>query len=358
MDIANYLAAVGVLALVIFVHELGHFLVAKWCDVEVLTFSIGFGPTLLSKTVGETEYRLALIPLGGYVRMAGQDDSEDLKAEDPTRGFSAQSIRERTAIVAAGPAVNFVFAFFIFAVAALAFGQMTPSEAPRVRELVDGAPAAAAGIKIGDTVVSIDGNAIENWDQLSAAISGSEGRTLSVTVRRADNSENTLSLTPESREDRDHIGEIVGTRFVIGIGRDFDNQPVGFAAAVAIGAQQTWRWTSAIFETLLRLFQGRLSASDLGGPIMIGQEAARRADTGLQPLMLFVALISVNLGVINILPIPVLDGGHLMFFGIEALRGKPISIRYREMAQQVGVFLILALMVFVVFNDINRIVTG
>ena len=358
MLIANYAAAVGVLALVIFVHELGHFLVAKWCGVEVLTFSIGFGPTLVSRTWGETEYRVALVPLGGYVRMAGQDDSEDLRPSDPSRGFSAKKLWQRAAVVAAGPGVNFLFAFVVFAGVAGYFGQVVPSDAPRVRALLDGAPAQAAGIRAGDTVVSIDGTAVSHWDQLYEAVRSSEGRTLSVVVLSDTGEQRTVALTPEQRDDRDYLGEVIGKRYVIGIERDFDHQRLGAVAAVAAGGRTTWRWTATIFETLWRLFQGRISPRDLGGPIMIAQEASHRAKTGMEPLLMFLALISVNLGVINVLPIPVLDGGHLFFFLVEGLRGRPISLRYREYAQQVGVFLIVALMVFVVFNDLNRIVSG
>ncbi len=167
-----------------------------------------------------------------------------------------------------------------------------------------------------------------------------------------------MAITPKPREQRDYLGEVIGQAYMIGVERALEQRPVGAFAAIAAGARYTWGFTRLIFETLARLFQGRVSASDLGGPIMIAQEAGRRAATGLEPLLRFMALISVNLGVINVLPIPVLDGGHLLFFLVEAVRGRPLSARYRELAQQVGVFLLVALMVFVVFNDISRIVNG
>jgi len=358
MGIDNYVAAIGVLAVVIFVHELGHFLVAKWCDVEVQVFSIGFGPTLLSRTVGETEYRIAAIPLGGYVRMAGQDDSEDLAPADPTRGFSIKPLRQRAAIVAAGPGVNFLFAFLVFTGAAYFYGQQVPTDAARVHAVLHNAPADAAGLAPGDVIVSIDGTPVENWNQLHDTVVASKGRTMTFGVRAKDGATRAVQITPEKREQRDYLGEVIGQTYVIGIERDLDRVPVGAVGAVEVGAGATWTWTRVILETLGRLLQGRLSARDLGGPIMIAQEASRRADSGLEPLLAFTALISVNLAVINILPIPVLDGGHLFFFLIEGVRGRPISVRYRELAQQVGVFLLVALMVFVVFNDISRIVTG
>ncbi len=358
MSIESILGAVLVLAIVIFVHELGHFLVAKWCDVEVLVFSMGFGPTLWSRKYGETEYRLAAVPFGGYVRMAGQDDSEDPPASDPSRGFSAKSIPQRTAIVAAGPAVNVVFAFFVFFVVFWAYGKQEPVEGPRIGGVLAGAPADEAGLKLGDLILSVDGREISRWEELSEIVRASEGKTLELAVRGKDGDVRRVRVTPEPREERDRIGEVIGTVYMIGVSRDFESVEVGPFEAVALAGEYTWGFTSIIFQTLGRLLQGRVSASDLGGPIMIAQEAGRRAATGLDPLLRFLALISVNLGVINVLPIPVLDGGHLAFFLVEAIRGRPLSLRVRELAQQVGVFLLVALMVFVVFNDISRIVGG
>ena len=176
--------------------------------------------------------------------------------------------------------------------------------------------------------------------------------------RAADGAERSIEIRPVPQEEHDHLGEVVGTAFMIGVGRDFETASVGVLESFELAGQYTWGFTSVIFQTLGRLFQGRVSASDLGGPIMIAQEAGRRAATGLDPLLRFLALISINLGVINVLPIPVLDGGHILFFVAEAARGKPLSVRAREMAQQVGVFLLVTLMVFVVFNDISRIVGG
>ena len=356
MGIESILGAVLVLAIVIFVHELGHFLVAKWCDVEVHVFSMGFGPTLLSRRMGETEYRLSAVPFGGYVRMAGEDGVEE-PAADPTRGFAAKPLWQRIAIVAAGPGVNVLFAFLLFTATFLVYGEQVPVDAARVGGVMEGAAASEAGMIAGDTITAVDGQAIATWEELSTRVRASEGKPITLAVER-DGSTRIIEVTPESRPERDHVGEIIGEAYVIGIQRAFDTEPVGLFQSVGLGARYTWGFTALIFETLGRLFQGRVSASDLGGPIMIAQEAGRRAATGLEPLLRFMALISVNLGVINVLPIPVLDGGHLFFFLIEGVRGRPLSVRYREIAQQVGVFLLVALMVFVVFNDISRIVSG
>ena len=356
MSIESIIGAVLVLAVVIFVHELGHFLVAKWCDVEIHVFSMGFGPALLKRRYGDTEYRLSAVPFGGYVRMAGEDGVEE-PAKDPTRAFAAKSIWQRSAIVAAGPGVNIFFAFLVFAGAFYVYGDHLPIEAAEVGGVVAGAPAEKAGIEAGDVIVAIDGEPIATWVELPEKVRSSEGRTLTFTVER-DGARQDLAITPESRPQRDYVGEVIGDAYVIGIERAFESKPVGIFQSIALGGRATWAFSKLILETLRRVFVGRVSASDLGGPILIAQEAGRRAATGMEPLLHFLALISVNLGIINILPIPVLDGGHLFFFLIEGVRGRPLSVRYREMAQQVGVFLLVALMVFVVFNDISRIVSG
>lgn len=356
MSIESIVGAAVVLAVVIFVHELGHFLVAKWCDVEIHVFSMGFGPTLLARRWGETEYRLSAFPFGGYVRMAGEDGVEE-PLTSPDRGFAAKPLWQRSAIVAAGPGVNLVFAFLVFSGVFFAYGESVPAAGARIGGVSAGQPAETAGLRAGDEVLSIDGEAVPSWEVLAERVRQSGGKTLTLSVKRG---EETLSVevSPQPRPDKDYLGEVVGQAYMIGIERAFEPRSVGLFESLGLGARYTWGFTRLIFETLGRVFQGRVAASDLGGPIMIAQEAGRRAASGLEPLLRFVALISVNLGVINVLPIPVLDGGHLFFFLIEAVRGRPLSTRYREVAQQVGVFLLVALMVFVVFNDISRIVSG
>jgi regulator of sigma E protease len=358
VSIASIIGAVGVLAVVIFVHELGHFLVAKWCRVEVLVFSMGFGPTIFSRKIGETTYRLALVPFGGYVKMAGQEEDGDETPTDPTRGFSAKPLKQRAAIVAAGPAVNLVFAFVVLFAAYFAYGQLVPSNDARVGGVVSGSPADKSGLRMGELVASVDGSPVTGWDDFSTRIRESSGRTLTLVLRDEAGTERQISVTPEVAPNQDAFGEVVGQSYMIGIQRQFDHEKAGLFESLRSAGVSTYRMSAMIFTMLGRIMQGRVDASDLGGPIMIAQEAGRLAETGLEPLLRFIALISVNLGILNILPIPVLDGGHLFFFLAEALRGRPLSLRVREMAQQVGVLLIVALMIFVVFNDISRIVAG
>lgn len=357
----NLLAAILVLAVVIFIHELGHFLVGKWCNVEVRTFSMGFGPTLFARQFGETVYRIALIPLGGYVRMAGYEeeggDAEDMPA-DPARGFTAKPLWQRAAIILAGPMVNLVFALLVLTGCAYTYGVGVPSTKAVVEGVAPGRPADKAGLRHGDTIVSADGKAIATWDELVALFTTSGGRVLHLEVVDSDGKTRSAEVTPLLAEQRDAFGEARPSVYQVGVSRGVNLVPVGLGAAFAAGAARTWDDSTMILLTVVRLVQGRVSASDLGGPILVVAEASRQAQSGLQHLLLFMALISINLGVVNLLPIPVLDGGHLAFMAVEAVRGRPLSLRVREYALGFGMVLIGSLMLFVVFHDIVRLVTG
>lgn len=361
MASGSFLAAVLVLAVVIFVHELGHFLVGKWCNVEVRVFSMGFGPTLFAKQVGETVYRIALIPLGGYVRMAGYEEEGGDAADapsDPARGFTAKPLWQRAAIVVAGPVVNLVFAVMILTACALAYGVAVPIEKATIDQVAPDRPAHAAGLRPSDTVVAVDGKPISSWDEMVASITASQGRTLRFEVIDGEGASRVVEVTPALADQIDMYGEAVASAYQIGVSRGYELIPIGPVGAFTSAAQRTWQDSTMILGTLLRLFQGRVSAGDLGGPILVVAEASRQAQTGLQPLLFFMALLSVNLGVVNLLPIPVLDGGHLAFMGFEAIRGKPLPLRVREYALGFGMVLIGTLMIFVVFNDIVRLVVG
>jgi regulator of sigma E protease len=358
---AGSLAAAILVLVVIFVHELGHFLVGKLCDVEVRVFSMGFGPTLFARQVGETVYRIAMIPLGGYVRMAGYEeeggDPEDIPA-DPSRGFTAKSLWQRAAIIVAGPAVNLLFAVLVLFGCALAYGVGVASDKPTIDGVATGRPAEQVGLRHGDTVVAIDGKTIANWDEMVAAIVASNGRVLHMDIADEKGERRNVDVTPKLADQRDPFGEALAPVWQIGVSRGVDLVPIGPAGAMLTALDRTWRDSWMIVQTFVRLVEGRVSASDLGGPILVVAEASRHAQSGLQPLLLFMALISVNLGVVNLLPIPVLDGGHLAFMGFEAVRGRPLSLRVREYALGFGMVLIGTLMLFVVFHDLVRIVGG
>jgi len=354
----SILIAIVILGLLIFVHELGHFAVAKWTGVMVQRFSLGFGPRLLTHQRGETEYAISAVPLGGYVKMLGEDPEEEVATYDAARSFATQSLAKRAAIVVAGPAMNLVTAFVAFSLALAIFGATVPKETAEIGGVMDGMPGAEAGLTVGDTVLAIDGGPIATWEELARTVRGSGGATIELRVRRASGEETTLVVTPEERVERTPFGEEIGKAYLIGIEPARRTEAVSLPSAIGQGAYQTYFWIKMTLLSIVKIFQGVVSARDLGGPILIVQAAGQQADLGLEYLLRFLGLISVNLGVLNLLPIPVLDGGHLLFFGFEAIRGKPLAIRHREMAQQVGLFLLLALMVFVFYNDITRIVTG
>ncbi|GAB4260867.1 MAG: RIP metalloprotease RseP [Deferrisomatales bacterium] len=347
-----FLVLLGVL---VFVHELGHFLVAKRLGIRVLKFSLGFGPPLLRWRRGETEYLVSAVPLGGYVKLFGEDPEQPVEAEDRRASFSARPVTHRLATVVAGPAMNFVLAVAVFGLLSL-FG--TPVLQPVVGEVSPDMPAAAAGLQTGDRILSVDGVAVDSWEAMARKIGSSMGEEIEIAVARGEETL-TFRIQPVRRTSHNLLGEVV-ERPMIGI------SPAGEVAvrrdpvwlAPWIGLQETGRWTWLTMEVLGKMLVGQVSPRNLGGPIAIAQMAGETARAGLLSFLFLVAVLSVNLAVLNLLPIPVLDGGHVLFFAIEAVWGRPVSMRYREVAQQVGLVILLLLMAFVIYNDLARIVAG
>ncbi|HYD50679.1 MAG TPA: RIP metalloprotease RseP [Terriglobales bacterium] len=347
------LSAIVVLGFLIVFHELGHFLVAKRCGVSVLKFSIGFGPKLFGRKFGETEYVVSAIPLGGFVKMVGEDPDEELTPEEQAVSFQGKGLLQRTAIVIAGPAANLLFALIVFTLVFAVYGARLPSDAAKVGGVNPGDPAATAGLQAGDLITKVDGAPVESWDKLSEIIRGSGGRTLNLTVDRGGSTVE-LAVTPQAKPDRTLFGETIGDAFFIGIERGFDQQDVGFVEAMQYGGSQTLWWMKTLVMSIVKMLQGRIPADQIGGPILIVQQAGQQAKLGFENLLNFMAVISINLGVLNLLPIPVLDGGHLFFFAIEGILRRPLQVRHREIANQVGLVVLITLMAFAFYNDIAR----
>jgi regulator of sigma E protease len=355
--VTSIVAALIVLGFLILFHELGHFLVAKRSGVGVLKFSIGFGPKLVGRRIGSTEYVISAIPLGGFVKMVGEDPEEEVSEADQAIAFQHQRLWKRMAIVLAGPCANLVFACIAFSLVFAVYGARIPSDAAKVGGVMEAMPAAAAGLKTGDVIVGVNDTKVEKWDNLSEAIRASGGKPVTLTVAR-EGTTFQVGVTPEAKPDKNIFGETLGTAYVIGVERGFDQEQVSVLTAIGMGVQQTGWWVETLLVSLAKMFQGKIPAKDIGGPILIAQAAGQQARLGFEYLLHFMAVISVNLGVLNLLPIPVLDGGHFLFFALEAILRRPLDIRHREIAPQVGLVVLISLMAFAFYNDIARVLQG
>jgi regulator of sigma E protease len=444
--IVRFVVVIGILILV---HELGHFFVARWTGVGVERFSIGFGPVLLRWRGRETEYALSAIPMGGYVKMVGEENPLEGgggSGADAGKAFALKPLWARFLIVFAGPAMNLVLAAVIFAVVLATLGRAVWPAV--VGKVVDGSPASAAGLRTGDTIAAVDGQPVSYWEDLDRAVASSHGRPLELRVRRQA-AETTASVTPRLRTVPDPVfrepreiwdigagpqllpvitsvgprspaeraglkaGDVVlavagqalythddlleairtrpGESFVMTIEREGRQltltvtpdpvkertatgeevvvgkiqaglapkavrfEPYAPLTAIWQGTLKTWDMTVLTAKGLWKLVSRQIDLSNIGGPIQIATETTRQANEGLVSVAVFVAVISVNLGVLNLLPIPMLDGGHLLFFLIEAVLGRPLSLRKREVAQQVGFVLLMVIMVFALYNDLARL---
>ena len=352
-----------VLTIVVFFHELGHFLVARWCGVKVKVFSIGFGPELLGFNDRKgTRWRLSAIPLGGYVRFLGDEneaggtDRDAPAALDPNErrlAFASKPVAARAAIVAAGPIANFILAIVIFTAIFSAYGRQVVS--PKVDTVVAGSVAEKAGFKPADVIVSINGEAISTFADLQGIVSASAERPLSVVIRR-DGELLTLHATPEFKDTTDPIGnkQRVG---VLGITRTataadivVEHYTVPQAAGAAV--KETWFVVKRTVTYLVGVAAGRESADQLGGPIRVAEVSAKVATIGVVALINLAAILSISVGLINLFPVPMLDGGHLLFFAFEAVRGKPLSDRAQDIGFRIGFVAVVALMIFATWNDI------
>ncbi len=360
---------VFVLSLVVFFHELGHFLIARWCGVRIMVFSIGFGPEIIgfNDRYG-TRWKISAIPLGGFVKFFGDENAASvpdaariasMDAQERAQSFAFQPVLKRAAIVVAGPLANFILAIVIFAGVFMLYGKQTMSA--RVDSVQPDSAAAAAGFKPGDLVVAIDGRPIDNFAEMQRIVSASAGETIAVTVDR-DGVQQVLKATPALKEVKDNFGNVqrIG---VLGISRsmapeDLKLHPVAPPQAVWMSVQETWSGIDRTLGYIGGVIVGREAANQLGGPIRIAQMSGQVASFGFVPLIQLAAVLSVSIGLLNLFPIPLLDGGHLLFYAIEALRGRPLSERAQEVGFRIGLAIVLMLMIFATFNDIVHLTTS
>ncbi len=339
---------IAVLGPLIFVHELGHFLFAKRAGVKVERFSLGFGMPLWRKQWGETEYRISAIPLGGYVKMYGENPDEEETVASPERSFLHQSVWTRIPIVAAGPLFNFLFAILLLA---LIHAIGIPVETSvQIGQILEDSAAAEAGLQTGDIVLAFDDKPIAQIHELKSEIVASKGRTVHLRIQRG---QEALTIPIMPRKDTPSQEWRIGVALRPG---DFVMQRSNPLLALGQGCAWTWRLTKLSVVGFGKIISGAIPASEgLAGPIGIARLVRRAADDGWRNLVFFTAAISISLAILNLLPIPVLDGGHLLFFALEIINGAPLSLRKREIAQQVGLLILVSLMIFAAYNDIVKL---
>ncbi|MBI5585317.1 MAG: RIP metalloprotease RseP [Deltaproteobacteria bacterium] len=342
-----------VLGLLIFFHELGHFLAAKSFGVRVIRFSFGLGPRLLGIKVGETDYCLSAFPLGGFVKMVGEGTDDEVLPEEEARSFANKPVWQRMIIVFCGPLFNFFFALAVFTLVFAAMGQMELTN--EIGEIKPGYPAEQAGLRPGDKILQIAGEPIARWKELPEIVHRYPGQPVPLVYEREGRRQETV-VTPIRKPVKNVFGEET-REAVIGItpASRVVTRQLGPWEAIREGGLQTVNITWLTVVSLVKLIERKIPLETLGGPIFIAQLAGQQAQEGWINLIFFTALLSVNLGILNLLPIPILDGGHLFFFAVEAVIQRPLSLKARERAQQAGMFILILLMVFVFYNDILRL---
>ena len=333
------LGAVFVFGVIVMIHELGHFLTAKACGMRVDEFAIGIGPNVIQKQKGETLYSIRLLPLGGFNKIAGMDPSEEVGE----RGFSNKPVWQRFIVIAAGATFNFLLAIVIYFCIFVFHGTTVPSHEPVIGDTFAGNPAAEAGIQQGDRILTINGKSIQEWKDISQSLQGHSNHVVSVTLDRKGEIISTTVIPRES-----------GDRAVIGINPVMDVKQYGIGESAVYAVTHTGATIMEMLQGLWNIVTGH-SKGDVAGPIGVAQMAGQVAQHGFISLLLFTALLSLNLGVINLLPIPVLDGGHLVLLILEGITGRKLPEKALQYIQMTGVGLLLLVFVYSTFQDILRL---
>lgn len=356
-----------VLTLLVFVHEMGHYLVGRWCGIKATAFSIGFGPELFGFNDRHgTRWKLSAIPLGGYVKFLGDDDASsrpdqnalsDLDEAERAHTLAGAKLWKRAATVAAGPVANFLLAIVIFSALFGLYGK--PITDPVVTEVRAGSAAEEAGVKPGDLLVSLDGTAVESFDDVRRYVSIRPSTRIIVTVKR-DGALVDLPMVPRATVIDDPFGNKVEVG-LIGIvttqsAGNFRVEKLGFGQAVSEGVRETGNIITGTFRYIGNLVTGKMKADQLGGPVRVAQASGQMATLGIAALIQLAGVLSVSIGLLNLMPVPVLDGGHLMFYAIEAVRGRPLGANAQEIAFRIGLAMVLSLMVFATWNDIAALI--
>lgn len=358
--VLTIVSVILVLGGLIFFHELGHFLMARALGMGVSTFSLGFGPKILKHKWGKTEYAISLVPLGGYVALVGESDPGELPAGfTMAESFAARPAWQRLLVIAAGPVANILLAWLLCWTLAFCYG--TPVLQPVIGGVLPDSPAQKAGLEPGDRIESINGIPVNSWEEMSELINKSDGRPMQVEATRQDGEAHSVSRVLELTAERSTRKTIFGeeeTAWLIGVrnGGAVSTRPEPFWSAAMAGAAQTWHMVSLTWQSFVKLAQRIVPLDQVGGPIMIAQMVGEQAHHGLAGLLALTALISVNLGILNLLPVPVLDGGQIIFCIYEMIFKKPVPARAQEYATRAGLIILLGLMALATFNDVMRLV--
>lgn len=356
----NIVWAILILGILIFVHELGHFLIAKLCRVGVIEFAIGFGPKLFQKKIGETTYGIRAIPLGGFVRMMGESREEDAELQNPedrSKSFSQKGFFSKFAVVFAGPFFNLAFAFLVAMAAYLSYGASEPSNEPKIGDVIPGLPAEKAGLKPNDLIKTINGAPVTNWEEFAKVVFESKGKPISLDIER-DGAPIKIEVSGQQEKIEEAIirgDSEISDKYKIGVIASFHRVPVTLSEAAANAGLQILAITVTTWRGLKGMIQGLISADQIAGPLFIVSEAARSAKRGFEYVLDFMVFLSVSLALLNLLPIPILDGGHLLVFTIEALIRRPIGLKFQMVANQIGFALLMLLTLFAMSNDIRRL---